>query len=34
MDIKENVLNIVEKYQTTDPFEIGRQKKLQCCMPT
>ncbi|WP_131100653.1 ImmA/IrrE family metallo-endopeptidase [Bacillus sp. SYJ] len=28
MDIKENVLNIVEKYQTTDPFEIGRQKEI------
>lgn len=28
MDIKENVLNIVEKYQTTDPFEIARQKEI------
>ncbi|MFD5264444.1 ImmA/IrrE family metallo-endopeptidase [Bacillus wiedmannii] len=28
MDIKENVLNIVEKYQTTDPFKIARQKEI------
>ncbi|MGG3115251.1 ImmA/IrrE family metallo-endopeptidase [Bacillus paranthracis] len=28
MNIKENVLNIVEKYQTTDPFEIARQKEI------
>ncbi|RWS44092.1 ImmA/IrrE family metallo-endopeptidase [Bacillus mycoides] len=28
MDIKEYVLNIIEKYQTTDPFEIARQKNI------
>jgi Zn-dependent peptidase ImmA (M78 family) len=28
MDIKENVLNIIEKYKTTDPFEIAKQKNI------
>ncbi|MDR4983545.1 ImmA/IrrE family metallo-endopeptidase [Bacillus cereus] len=28
MDIKEYVLNITEKYQTTDPFEIASQKNI------
>ncbi|KAB2441400.1 ImmA/IrrE family metallo-endopeptidase [Bacillus luti] len=28
MDIKEYVLNITEKYQTTDPFEIAEQKNI------
>ncbi|PFC88526.1 hypothetical protein CN272_11155 [Bacillus anthracis] len=28
MDIKENVLNIIEKYKTTDPFEIAKQKSI------
>ncbi|WP_439741124.1 ImmA/IrrE family metallo-endopeptidase [Bacillus pseudomycoides] len=28
MDIKEYVLNITNKHQTTDPFEIARQKNI------
>lgn len=28
MDIKENALNITEKYRTTDPFEIAKQKNI------
>ncbi|MED1536183.1 ImmA/IrrE family metallo-endopeptidase [Bacillus pseudomycoides] len=28
MDIKEYVLNIIKKHQTTDPFEIARQKNI------
>ncbi|PGD62992.1 ImmA/IrrE family metallo-endopeptidase [Bacillus wiedmannii] len=28
MDIKKYVLNIIEKYKTTDPFEIAKQKNI------
>ncbi|MEI2317667.1 ImmA/IrrE family metallo-endopeptidase [Bacillus paramobilis] len=28
MDIKEYVLNIIEKYKTTDPFEIAKEKNI------
>ncbi|MDA2382120.1 ImmA/IrrE family metallo-endopeptidase [Bacillus cereus] len=28
MDIKKDVLNIVKKYKTTDPFEIAKQKNI------
>lgn len=28
MDIKEYVLNIIEKYKTTDPFKIAKEKNI------
>ncbi|WP_226544993.1 ImmA/IrrE family metallo-endopeptidase [Bacillus thuringiensis] len=28
MNIKEHVLNIIEKYKTTDPFEIAKEKNI------
>lgn len=34
MDIKEYVLHIIEKYKTTDPFEIAKEKILLCCLKT